>query len=88
MRKSPACVKNNIHVSHLRISFFFAKDLAQRNGFFTSSVVNGLLVGKSFDAISTVFSFVTAFINRATEYSKEPLLRASHVKYADVLNRL
>lgn len=47
-----------------------------------------MLDEKDFEAIDVAFSFVAAFSNQTTVYSKEPLLVALHITHAAVLNQI
>lgn len=67
---------------------FSSQTSSQFNGFLSSADVKRMLKGKDFDAILAGFIIVAAFISRATRHSIEPLFRALHVTYADVLSPL
>lgn len=80
--------KSDFDVTDLQIKFSSSQTLSQLKGIVTSTGVKRMLEKKDSGAIDAVFPFVAAFIDRATGYSKEPLLKALHVTYANVINRL
>lgn len=80
--------QNDFDLRGLRVDFSTNQNSSQLNGFFTSADVKGMLEGKDYSAIDTVFSFIAAFIDHVTESKDNPVLTRIHTMYSDIVNRL
>lgn len=72
----------------LQVSFSTAQKSSQLNGFFTSTGVKGMLEGKDYAAVDTVFPFIAAFLDRAIGCADNPALTTVHTLYSDIVNQL
>lgn len=58
------------------------------NGFFTSTGIKKIPGGKDYCAVSAVFSFQAAFIDRSMGYSKSSVLTTIRTRYSEIVNAL
>jgi len=80
--------QNDFRVTRLRVDFSSSQTSGQLNGFFTSTGVKGMLEGKDYHAIDTVFPFVAGFLDKATGFHNVAHLTTVHTLYSDLINHL
>lgn len=79
---------DDFSVSGLQIDFSVKQMTSTFNGFFTTMDAKEMLEEKEFVALDMVFSFISSFLDRASEYWGQPILPKIDTGHPDIVNQL